>query len=78
MSAHNIPETFEAANPGYHVWRADRDGEPGSWMATRLDEAAGTVATLMEPTAEALRAALVEQLQIAARGPDGQPMIRAG
>lgn len=34
--------------PGWSFWRARRrDGSPGSWMATRLDPAAGTDPTLM-------------------------------
>jgi hypothetical protein len=48
--------------PGWRVWRAvKRDGCLGEWVATRHDPGAGVSATVMQPTAALLRAALIEE-----------------
>lgn len=48
--------------PGWRIWRAvKRDGRLGEWVATRHDPGAGVSATVMEPTAALLRAALIEE-----------------
>ena len=56
---------LQAEWPGWRLWRARRKHkgrwEPGSWMASRRDPAAGVSPTLMEDTAARLRAALIDQ-----------------
>jgi hypothetical protein len=48
--------------PGWRIWRAvKRDGCLGEWVATRHDPGAGVSATVMRPTPELLRAALIEE-----------------
>lgn len=48
--------------PGWRHWRAVRqDGGLGEWVATRHDPAVGVSATVMEPTADLLRAVLMEE-----------------
>jgi hypothetical protein len=63
-----VLEALQADWPRWNIWRALRDGVPRSWMASRLDPAAGPDATLMEPTPDLLRAALTDQARRAARG----------
>ncbi|HEV7934649.1 MAG TPA: hypothetical protein VGP70_20365 [Actinomadura sp.] len=60
-------ERLQQQHPAWRVWRANG----GSWLATRrgrqLTEAqihAGLATTLMEDTAEGLRAALIAQARI--------------
>jgi hypothetical protein len=49
---------------GWMIWRAvKQDGTLGEWVATRNDPRAGVSATVMQPTPEALRAALAEELR---------------
>ncbi|MFI0406304.1 hypothetical protein [Actinomadura sp. 3N508] len=49
---------------GYRFWRAVRvDGSLGEWVASLHDPAAGVDPTVMCPTAEELRAALVKEGQ---------------
>jgi hypothetical protein len=64
---------LQAEFPGWRIWRArrkDKRGgtEPGSWMASRLERTAGVDRTLMEPSADELREALVDQRERAKRG----------
>ncbi len=48
--------------PGYRIWRAIRaNGSLGEWVASLHDPRAGVDATVMCPTAEELRAALVKE-----------------
>lgn len=59
---------IEAEYPGWHVWRSRHwKGGPGMWAATRIEKSAGIHATLMEDTADELRAELEVQRK-AARG----------
>ncbi|TDB87124.1 hypothetical protein E1264_15585 [Actinomadura sp. KC216] len=49
---------------GYRIWRAVRkDGSLGEWVASLHDPTMGVDPTVMRPTAEELRAALVEEGQ---------------
>jgi len=53
---------LEADFTGWHVWRAtDRFGQPGDFVATRHDPAAGVDPTVMAGSAAEMRAALTEQ-----------------
>ena len=56
---------------GHRIWRSIRsDGRLGEWVASLHDPSAGITPTLMHPTPEALRAALVqEQVRANARQP---------
>lgn len=48
--------------PGWGFWRAVKpDGSPGEWVATRRDPGAGVSATVMQPSPEALRGALLNE-----------------
>ena len=59
---------LQADFPNWRIWRT-RDGDvPAWWAATRLDPAAGPSATVMDTTAENLRAQLLDQTQRAASG----------
>ncbi|WP_344592720.1 hypothetical protein [Actinomadura vinacea] len=56
---------------GYRIWRAvRRDGLLGEWVATLHNPRAGVDPTVMCPTADTLRAALVEEAERARRGRD--------
>lgn len=77
-------EQITAAFPGWRVWRPKRrdDKPPSSWVATRLQERAGTDPTVLANTAEELRTALAEQREavelsgrrpVAAGDPDAFP-----
>ncbi|MFI0366308.1 hypothetical protein ACH35V_00430 [Actinomadura sp. 1N219] len=47
---------------GYRIWRSVRaDGSLGEWVASLHDPAVGVDPTVMCPTAEELRAALVKE-----------------
>ena len=53
---------------GHRIFRAvRRDGLLGEWVASLHDPGAGVDATVMCPTAETLRAALVEEAERAER-----------
>ncbi|TMQ92026.1 hypothetical protein ETD83_28290 [Actinomadura soli] len=53
---------------GYRIFRAVRkDGSLGEWVASLHDPRAGVDPTVMCPTAEGLRAALVEEAERAER-----------
>jgi hypothetical protein len=59
--------------PGWSVWRADRrDDQPGEWVATLMDPQAGVSPTLMEPSAERLRAVLAEERETVRTRPKRQ------
>ena len=50
--------------PGHRIFRAVRsDGLLGEWVASLHDPRAGVDATVMQPTAEQLRAALVSEAE---------------
>lgn len=53
---------------GWRVWRSvKQDGRLGEWVATLHDPGVGVEPTLMFPTAEELREALVQQANMAGR-----------
>lgn len=57
----------------WRIWRGRRaddtgDERTGGWIATRIDPAAGPYPTVMTDTPDQLDEALVEQLDMAARG----------
>ncbi|GAA2441669.1 hypothetical protein GCM10010191_67410 [Actinomadura vinacea] len=53
-----LREEFE----GHRIWRSVRaDGRLGEWVASLHDPKAGITPTLMHPTPEALRTALVQE-----------------
>ncbi|XVQ10004.1 hypothetical protein ACQP1W_47075 [Spirillospora sp. CA-255316] len=55
----------------YRIWRAvRRDGLLGEWVATLHDPRVGIDPTVMCPTAETLRAVLVEEAERARRSRD--------
>ncbi|GAA4153366.1 hypothetical protein [Actinomadura keratinilytica] len=57
---------------GHRIWRSVRsDGRLGEWVATLHDPSAGVDATVMEPTADRLRAALVKEAERAQRQRQG-------
>ncbi|MFC5745206.1 hypothetical protein [Actinomadura rugatobispora] len=74
MDTRTHPEDWELARlradfGGYRIWRSvRRDGLLGEWVATLHDPRAGVDPTVMCPTAEALRAALVEEAERARNG----------
>jgi hypothetical protein len=56
---------LEKAYPGWRVWRSvNQDGRPSWWVASRMTAEAGPSETVMEPTADALEAALQEQRRL--------------
>jgi hypothetical protein len=52
----------------WHIWRSQLDGEPASWCASLRHPAAGVDRTVIQDTAEGLRAALADQRERAERG----------
>lgn len=58
---------LQKERPGWKIWRANRSGEPGSWMATRrrdrtpAEQTAGCDPTLMADDEPSLRGLLIEQ-----------------
>lgn len=51
---------------GWRIWRAVKyDGRLGEWVATLSDPAAGVTPTVMLPTAQQLRNALIEERSLA-------------
>ena len=55
---------IRTAFTGHRIWRAVRpDGSLGEWVATLHDPAAGVARTVMCPTAENLRAELVQEAE---------------
>ncbi|MEV5824805.1 hypothetical protein AB0L25_04440 [Spirillospora sp. NPDC052242] len=53
---------------GHRIWRSRRpDGTPGLWVATLHDRSAGVDATVLRPDLDALREALVDERDRAAR-----------
>nr|BFE32297.1 hypothetical protein GCM10010200_045480 [Actinomadura rugatobispora] len=55
---------------GHRIWRSVRaDGRLGEWIASLHDPTAGVTPTLMHPTPEALRTALIRE-RVQARAKD--------
>ena len=66
-------------HPGWSIWRARRRGDglegvpTGSYVASRLDDGAGTAPTVMADTPAELAEALEQQADIVAAG--GEPPL---
>lgn len=69
MDAHpddQVLARLRADFQGWSIWRAvKQDGRLGEWMATLGDPRAGVTPTLMWPSAQQLRDALVEERRMA-------------
>jgi hypothetical protein len=60
-------------SPGWKIWRARRSVDPadiheGSFVASRMEDDAGVVRTLVQKTAEAMHTALEAQARAVANG----------
>jgi hypothetical protein len=71
----DTPKKIEADHPGWHVWRSKCGDVLVNWVATRLAPGAGVSHTVICDSSEALRAALVDERMLAARGPRARVVI---
>jgi hypothetical protein len=65
MATDELSELQDEYRGLWHIFRSQRNGEPASWCASLRTPAAGVDPTVIRDTARELRAALVEQRELA-------------
>ncbi|MFI6514039.1 hypothetical protein ACIBF1_00595 [Spirillospora sp. NPDC050679] len=62
QAENEVLDRLRADFPGHSIWRSTRyDDQPGDWVATLRDPAAGVDPTLIRSTPSELRAALIDE-----------------